>query len=185
MQVNTLSARRFEWVLEGLRAGPVEDFDVDLLDDPYAALVPTRGSLVTGWTLLIPRAPSLSLAALPDTHRARVLNLRARVTAGLAAFHHDVAWFEHGSSLKGSPIGCGVDQAHLHAVPLDFDLSALALRHCEGRGWIEVDALDPFAAVDPSRDYYYVGHKGRHFVLYPRQKVSQFFRRLIASEIGS
>ena len=38
-----------------------------------------------------------------------------------------VTMFEHGASHTGSIMGCGVDHAHVHLVPLDFNLAEEAV----------------------------------------------------------
>src|SRR5258708_2153983 len=87
---------RFSWVTLGCRQGPHPICDRDLLDDPLAAVVPTLGSLVPGWLLVVPKTESLAFAGLSGPTRRDILilarNLAAEVKATLSGAALGESW---------------------------------------------------------------------------------------------
>ena len=142
------------------------------------------GPLVSGWVLLIPRRPALNARCLPPRDLDRLASAIASARARLAP-NGDVFFFEHGAATIGSVLGCGVDQAHVHVVPLQFDLLSVALAAGMGSSWFTVDPVRPWPDIDQDRPYYIVSNTQEAYAAYPRAKQPQFFRQLIASHIGA
>lgn len=160
------------------RTGP---WDVDLTPEAPFATVPSRGAIVPGWLLVLPRHPAINIAALADKERSalrqQARSISARLNVGTAP---RTVYFEHGPTMGGTPAGCGVDHAHLHVVPLGFDLlEALPT----GMGWKVVSHGDPWADLG-RRDYLLAGYGERWLACEPVAPRSQFFRRLIAERVG-
>lgn len=176
-------AERFDWIRRGDPIGPNLECDLDLLGHQVAAVVPTIGSLVPGWTLVVPRISALSISQLSVSHRRQILDIAATVRNKVSRWASQTYFFEHGANSAGSATGCGVDQAHLHIVPLEFDLISAALREAEGE-WLEVSRDDPWMDSDTTQDYYLISNYEQAYVTYPKIKLSQFFRRIVAREIG-
>src|SRR5262249_38676442 len=124
---------RFDWVTSGLERGPHPICDRNLHDHPLAAVLPSLGSLVPGWLLVVPRVEALTIRDLPAHERAELLSL-ARAMAG-AGMGIQPYVFEHGPSKASTSMGCGVDQAHLHTVGLNRDLLSAAL-HDDSVTWM-------------------------------------------------
>ena len=177
-------ASRFDWVTLGYRRGPHQPFDADLYDFEAAAVIPTIGALVPGWVLLVPRIPLSALAAASTSERAQVLAASNEVAQDLSSFGGQNFFFEHGAAKPGSVLGCGVEQAHLHLVNLDFDLvqAALALGDCQE--WTQVDTRDPWASIPANMEYYLVSNFHQAYVTYPTKKESQYFRKVMACRLG-
>jgi hypothetical protein len=85
-------------------------------------------------------------------------------------------FFEHGPAEVGMALGCGVDHAHLHSVPLAFDL--LATLNTD-MGWRKVDPDDPWETLRGG-DYLLAGYGEKWIACEPKVAESQFFRRRIA-----
>jgi ATP adenylyltransferase len=181
--VNIASEARFEWVLAGKRQGPSFCFDIDLLDDDVAAIVPTKGSLVPGWLLVIPRVRTLSIRNLSQDHRKAVLRSAEKLKPLISDFGERIFMLEHGPCIEGLSIGCGVDQAHLHVVPLNFDLVNLC-QNVEGMAWQAINIDDPWRDIELNRNYYLIVDGKNAYVSYPEKQHSQFFRRKIAQGLG-
>ena len=177
--------RRFDWVLAHQPRGPHGcSCDVDLTPEQPIATVPTIGPLVNGWVLLIPRRSALNARCLPPGHLNRLASSIAAARARLAA-SGEVFFFEHGATTIGSDLACGVDQAHVHVVPLQFDLLSAALATRVGSDWFTVDPVRPWSDIDQDRPYYIVSNTQEAYAAYPRAKQPQFFRQVIASRIGA
>ncbi len=174
---------RFSWVTLGCRQGPHPICDRDLLDDPLAAVVPTLGSLVPGWLLVVPKTESLAFAGLSGPTRRDILILARNLAAEVKAFGRNSFILEHGPSSPASVVGCGVDQAHLHIVPLDANLSAAALADSSVR-WTPADPQDPWDGCLPGQQYYLICGSDGSYMGSPRVAQSQYFRRKIAQIVG-
>ena len=169
---------RFRWLMRD--SGPrVAPWDVDLTASEAFATVPSRGAIVEDWLLTLPRHAVINIASLARTERIALL-AQARDTAAVSnRSPHFTTFFEHGPVRVGTPAGCGVDHAHLHAVPLAFDLlEALP----DDMGWHPVDMNDPWETLG-GRDYLVIGCASTWLACEPQVPTSQFFRRQIADAV--
>lgn len=105
------------------RWAPEHPWDTVLQETPEFVVVPSRGSLVPGWVLILPKQRALCLGNLARRAIDELDRLRMFWRSKLAAaFGTSVVAWENGPCTIGASIGCGVDHAHLHLVPLDIDL---------------------------------------------------------------
>jgi hypothetical protein len=179
--------KRFSWLFEDARSNSRPLWDRVILSAPGAKTLPTLGALVPGWVLTFASRPTLNLASLEPIERRAVLDqarAAARVVAPLGA---KVFQFEHGPAFAGSVLGCGLDIAHLHTVPLSFDLIEAAKRSDLGDvEWSDVlDDSDPWASVGET-EYMVIREVASSRAVLGRVKrpVSQMIRKIIASETG-
>src|SRR5581483_7342303 len=118
--------------------------DCALWNQPLAetenfVVVPSLGSLVQGWVLIVPKNHSLSLGAMHIGFRKEIDTLEKRIKESLhAQYRKPVVSFEHGPSAVKHGTGCGIDHAHLHLVPTDCDV----LRHAQA--WLPKSATWTF-----------------------------------------
>lgn len=168
-------SHRFHW-LKGDSSSQVAPWDVDLTKTQPFATVPSKGAIVDGWLLTLPRAPVLNISLLNAEDR-RALLAQARETAiRMDGSSRRTTFFEHGPIGPNTPTGCGVDHAHLHAVPLSFDLLAELPAEMD---WRSVDPEEPWETLGTS-DYLVVGLEDTWVACEPPVPQSQFFRRRIA-----
>lgn len=164
----------------------VEDVDTPWLrDNNYCAIV-SKGALVPGWSLLCPLKHGLSLK--DDYKNETFWDFAGKAEAIIRARHGEVRVFEHGAGYEGSLTGCGTDHAHLHIVPLVFDLTTEVLRYDSTLNWVSCEARDVQEIV-AEREYLFVadkfnGYRTAGLVCMPGQPVSQFFRRIVATRLG-
>ncbi len=104
-------------------ASHTEVWNESLIESPNFVVLPSLGELVEGWVLVVPKAHFLSLAVLPDSLIPEMRDLQQIVCERLQRIYGPVAVFEHGPAGEQHTVGCGVDHAHLHLVPVDFELS--------------------------------------------------------------
>lgn len=175
---------RFDWVLNGKDQGIDPVFDVDLFPAGDFAVVPTMGSLVPGWLLLIPRQKMLSLSLMSIDQQNAVLKCVRELSPSLKNFGDRAFMFEHGALRSNTLTGCGVDQAHLHLVPLDFDLINYVIRSEDNIEWKEVSPSSPWEKIDNNRSYYLISDSEKAYIGYVISETSQFFRRKIAAGLG-
>jgi ATP adenylyltransferase len=151
----------------------------------YCAIA-SRGSLVSGWTLICPLAHKLCLAA-----DYRLPSFWDFVTTAAAIAHRRygaVQIFEHGPAAAGSQMGCGTDHAHLHLLSLPFSVADEAVEYDRDLEWLQCKAADVHKHTH-GKEYLFVsdGFEGEHTtgrLCLPKVSTSQFFRRVIATRLG-
>lgn len=126
---------------------------------------------------------------LGAAERHELNELAARMICDMGVFAGEVFAFEHGSTEIGSVVGCGVDQAHLHLVPLPFDLIAeIKSDDDNALEWSEpTEAHEYFDTVPLSGEYVSIWNPGDHVGLSGIMRVpqSQWVRRVIARKLGN
>lgn len=179
---------RFAWILDESIPRSGAACDQEILRTDHLVAVPSAGALVAGWTLIVPRRPILNLASASGNER-RAIELAASQIAGQLALEGEQIWFfEHGSRNAGGVMGCGVDQAHLHVVPLNFDLAAaIARRTSDDIAWtVATESDTPLDSLPSSGEYIAFWNMAdrRPNIGMVRRPVSQWVRRVIADELG-
>lgn len=156
-------------------------WDIPVLEGIDAAVVPTRGSLIEGWILVVPREHVLSSAALPETRKTAIWETVAESLELVKAAYGTATVFEHGAAVPSSVIGCGIDHVHFHVAPTQFDLSAAARNYSRSLdlNWV----FEERWPTDPARPFLAVSD-GEGVWRAEGQIPSQFFRRVIAAELG-
>src|ERR1039458_10394749 len=99
-------------------------WDTSLFESRNFVAIPTVGALVEGWLLVVPRTPILSFARLSTPLFSELEIFLDEIIPAIQSVYGPVSVFEHGPSCAASVVGCGVDYAHLHLVPVDCDLLA-------------------------------------------------------------
>lgn len=163
-------------------------WDVPIYETASFVAVPSLGALVPGWMLVIPRRSVLNMRMLDHAERNELRELVGRMSEDMSAFSGDLFVFEHGSEAIGSLTGCGVDQAHIHLVPLPFDLMRAAVSFNDASlQWSEPLFSDNYFDVLPATaEYVSIWHpkSGAGLSGVMRTSQSQWVRRVIAAELG-
>lgn len=179
---------RFAWITDDSMPRSGALWDREILRTENFVAVPSAGSLVAGWTLIVPRRAMLNLSQTTTAEREELDAMSTRVAHLLGEGGQEVFFFEHGSRVVGSLTGCGVDQAHLHVVPLPFDLIAVATaRTGEEIVWCDAhDAAQPLDSLPVEGEYVALWSRSnrRAKIGSVREPVSQWIRRVIAEELG-
>ena len=178
---------RFGWITDGSVSPTGAEWDQELLRTERFVALPSVGALVPGWTLVVPRRPLLSLAESSTDERTELATIVDSIALALRRQDGEVFCFEHGSRMTGSLTGCGVDQAHLHVVPLPFDLIEVALRHGDGAiEWSRPKRSTTPLELLPDGDYVAIWRNSDRMTLIGRvlHPTSQWVRRVIAAELG-
>ena len=163
-------------------ASPTSVWNQPLFESENFAVLPSLGALVEGWLLLFPKRHFLSMGALPSYIRDEFSLMKSRVTELVTSAYERPVIFEHGAGGNHRTVGCGVDHAHLHFVPLALDLEAAARdllpRDAMWHGATLVDCCDAYAS---GRDYLYLEQQsGRGRIAVSETIGSQVFRKAIA-----
>jgi ATP adenylyltransferase len=132
--------------------------------------------------MAVPREHRLALAGALPAARSDLVGLVARAQARLRKTFGPAALFEHGAYEPQSTFGCGIDHAHLHLVPLSFDLAELVVGSERGGRW---SPSGPPWARTATGPYLTVSSDGKSWwTATPKEAPRQFFRSVIAAAIG-
>lgn len=157
-----------------------------LFEFPNFVALPSLGALVEGWLLLVPKKHFICMGALPDTFVTEMQEIKNFLCSVVQQSYGSVCVFEHGPSKSNQSVGCGVDHAHLHILPMTFDLgSAVNPFLPEGVRWSEAGIKECQTAFTQGTDYLYLEQpisSGR--IAINQRFGSQLFRRAIAAQIN-
>ena len=181
-----VKSRKFEWIVDSRIPQPTNEWDVEVAGNCHFSVVPSLGSLLPGWVLVVPRRRLINLHMLTPEERLSLDRLCSEVHRPLSIFRGSIFEFEHGSTFEGSVMGCGVDQAHLHIVPLPFDLIQAAKKISKGEiTWLEVDRVsDLWSCVPDSQEYVMIREPGgRSAIGLMTHPESQWLRKVISANL--
>jgi hypothetical protein len=127
------------------------------------------------------------MVALPDSLIPEMQELKGTVCTFLQDTYGAVSAFEHGPGQKERKVGCGVDHAHLHLLPVDFDLSVAVSPYLPvGARWSSTNLAECRGAVQDGEDYIYLEQPIGNVRIVRHQNLgSQLFRRAIAAQLGA
>jgi ATP adenylyltransferase len=156
-----------------------------LENDSFAALA-SIGALVEGWSLIVPKQHQISMRNIyRDQEFKRFVNF---VTPKLIEKYGSIIAFEHGSNKEGSITACGTDHAHLHLVPFKSLFSKMIESELI---WKKCRVSELLPNVEKNEYLFYSELQNNkewndpigYFTLLEKP-VSQFFRHLIAEQVG-
>lgn len=179
---SSVTSGKFHWLFVGGQPDVHRRCNTIIAETENFAVVPSLGSLVAGWLIIVPKFPIGRVADLGYEVRDEFKNLVDRCIDKVESEFGQAFVFEHGG-YAGSKVSCGVDQAHLHIVPLGFDLFDVAIRSAE-EPWVAADEFAlPYDLCDRS-EYWYVSDQKRAVAIAAKEAKSQWFRKLIAQQTG-
>lgn len=157
-----------------------------LFESEHFVVLPSLGALVEGWLLLVPKNHFICIGALPESVIAEMEGIKAVVSSFLTECYGKFSVFEHGPHVEKLQIGCGVDHAHLHFVPLTFDLAnAVEPFLPTGIMWSSARHQDCQNAFLRGQDYLYLEQPlGNGKIALHTAFDGQLFRRGIAATLG-
>lgn len=179
---SAVSRGKFHWLFLDEQAVARTRYDAIVAETDHFAVVPSLGSLVPGWLIVVPKFPLGRIADLDKDHRREFESLVARCIETVETEFGQTFIFEHGGN-EGSKVSCGVDQAHLHIVPLDFDLITAALQSTCERSVTKDGFIFPYDICNRN-EYWFVSDQKRTISIEASKPESQWFRKLIAQRTG-
>lgn len=160
--------------------------DTILFQTSNFCVVPTRGALVEGWVLIVPKDPVISFGFLPTDLWPEAIDLLERTRRAISTIYGGAVCFEHGPVVTGTTVGCGVDHAHLHVLPFFgnvFDNIPSELNRTVS--WRNAHSIkDTIGFRQDSTPYLYFEDDNGARICDSSNAPSQFFRRVIAAMIG-
>lgn len=165
--------------------------DSILLESGNFVVVPTYGSIVEGWVMIVSKHHYLSVGELLFQNRLNseihheFQKLKEAVIDKLRlSYNLNIAIFEHGPAKCFEKVGCGIDHLHLHVLPLEFNLlhEATLYKRFE---WLTVDDIhNPLTYFSKGQPYLYIQQNMKEYISTNHEIPSQFFRRVIANKLN-
>jgi diadenosine tetraphosphate (Ap4A) HIT family hydrolase len=153
-----------------------------LLDGPFRVL-PTLGQIAEGHLLIVPVPHLCAVADLPNGSLGELENLCQQVRSVLRGEYGECVFFEHGMREAGSG-GCGIDHAHIHAVPVRAD-GVLDILMQEFQGSNVHSLVDMKTGLDQNSSYLFFEDASSQRHVFPVKHLpSQYMRKLVAESIG-
>lgn len=161
-----------------------EFYNKILFESENFIVIPTLGSLVEGWLLIVPKNEYLSLQCIDNDLLLSELEVLSHSVGELMVKEFGcVTMFEHGAVQPKSTVGCGVDFAHLHLVPINFDLIQGVEKFLDIKyNWKKVSGLkDAIQNSEKGIEYLFLSdYLGNSFITQSGKIQSQLFRKVIA-----
>lgn len=183
LEVNKMDNCRFCGIANGDKNVQKSENEKMAESEKYFA-ISSVGALVEGWTLVVPKQHCCSMKELYSEEE--FVAFANQLVCVLTACYGPVIAFEHGPNREGSDTSCGTDHAHIHIVPYHSLVAKLDNMEME---WQACNASQVSELVGGNEYLFYCephgkweDPDGRVHIL--QESISQFFRRVIADELG-
>jgi len=162
-------------------------FDVPIIREKDFFAIASLGGFIDGWSLVCPNNHRANL--LVDYEGGALYDTVGSVVEAVECEFGPAVVFEHGPRGEASETGCGTCHAHMHVVPFGGSILALSKVADSSLSWQTVCVSDLQAVVGDSEYLFaadaYDGSRTVGAVAVLSAPRSQFFRRVLASAIGS
>jgi hypothetical protein len=154
----------------------------------HSVVLPTLGMIVPNWFLIVPYLHTLNFAQQPAAAQVEIPILASMIFDAVGVGDDDLLVFEHGAQNVGSPVGCGLDHAHVHVLVASTSFVNAVWSAMETA--LQTSSTDMALAglhhgVEVNQSYYLAWRRSRRLVEQPAvDGLSQRFRRLVASTAG-
>lgn len=182
-----LGSQRFTAILSESQCASLP-CDHVLSESNDCLVVPTLGSILPNWLLVIPRQQTINYVQW-----RKVTGLEPSQIVNDVMAMHDISseraiWFEHGPANPGSIVGCGVDHAHLHIIagaPFSFDDFVATSMRMSALNWERLPPAEVHRSLSDGNSYLMAASGNRGVIAENVDNVgSQFFRRVVATLSG-
>lgn len=168
-------------------------FDKIIWSNNDFVIVPAKGALVEGYLLIITKEHHLCMAELSCQLLSDLSKIKSFIREILSKEFMPPIFFEHGPACqtdKGDKGGACIDHAHMHCVPFKTDILPISPSYPQLVKFENVVKLETYEDIKyqimRNKSYlYYENQKMDKFLIFASSVPSQFFRRLMAMEIGA
>lgn len=146
-------------------------------------VLPSLGQIVEGHVLLIPQRHLTSMAELAVDGDDQLQMLMCQIRTALRSLYGKCLFFEHGIRRAGSG-GCGIDHAHMHALPLSGGGMLNTLMQSFEGSRIH-NLADIPRTIPPESSYlFFESSVGERYAFAAPNMPSQYMRKLACESIG-
>jgi len=157
-----------------------------LFESDNFRVIPSLGAMVEGWILLIPKDHYISFSEMDDVRLKEAEMMCDKVYSLLEGLYQSkIVSFENGASSRNNKIGCGVDYAHIHFVPIEIDLKKiLDLEYQTELEWKSVKSIQDIKSYQNDSYFYIKNNNNERYITRAINPRSQVIRKGIANLIG-
>jgi len=163
-------------------------YNKTLLESENFKVIPSLGSMVEGWVLIVPKKHYLSFGYLEAYYFEELNELHCELSSKLKKIYNkNIISFENGSFTSGSSIGCGVDYAHIHYVPIDIDIKQKVNdAYNNTLSWQKISSLLSVKnTIENLSSYLFIEDvNSQKFLCEIDKPYSQLIRQIIANHLG-
>lgn len=153
-----------------------------LVDGPFRIL-PTLGQITEGHLLIVPDKHACALADLSGEQTEQLEDLCLKLKLVLRRAYGECVFFEHGMRGIGSG-GCGIDHAHMHAVPVKANgVLTILMQQFDGSTVGSLGEVKKNLSCNSSY-LFFEDFSGQRYVFPVDNLPSQYMRKLVADSIG-
>jgi diadenosine tetraphosphate (Ap4A) HIT family hydrolase len=149
--------------------------------DENLFITPDIAPLVKGHFLIVPNEHLLSFAEANDSVKKSLKKAKEFLSQTVFENNKKVLFFEHGAVKGLSNCDC-VDHAHIHALPISFDIDSFVKNSDYVKTQKQIATNEALSALAESTQPYLYYEMGLEKWVYPVDNIpSQFFREIVAS----
>jgi len=156
------------------------------LENKHFIVVPSISPIVEGHLLIIPKYHIKNLASTKSYNLDRFFEIMDKTIAKLLPLNKEFFFFEHGVGHDGY-LGCGIDHAHLHIIPIKSDLSNIIINKISSvyNNNSNNNLKKVLSNADINNSYLLFGNDitRAHYVI-SSQIPSQYIRKMVSNELG-
>ena len=156
------------------------DWNKPLSESKNFVVLPSLGSFIPNWLLVLPKEEQISFAKVNKEHFLELQDLVNHITHKLDMKYYSI--FEHGPLVAKSKVGCSKDYAHIHIVPHEIKMNNPLLSEYKWKkfdNWISL-----LNSIDKNKEYLFFGKGEQWFLTQSMDFQSQFFRKIIANDLN-
>ncbi|KAA6344188.1 hypothetical protein EZS27_008159 [termite gut metagenome] len=166
----------------------IEFYNKRLYETENFVVIPSLGSIVEGWLLIVPKKYFISYGYIQLVPLYDELELLIDyIGSFVKKIYGDFVVFENGAYCQNKLVGCGVDYAHIHIVPTTYNLINIIENEFEiYYDWKQIDTIKKSANyICNDQPYlYYRSQQNESFITTNENIPSQLFRKALALAMG-
>jgi len=150
-------------------------------------VLPSLGQIVEGYSLIVPKSHYTCIGSLPERLIEELIALKKEVVSLYSQLYSDVIFFEHGCISDVIKGGSCVTHCHLNLIPIKTQKNLVKAIS----GYLEMPAKELRTYHELRSQYmkkvpylFYEDSCGKIFLFETPILPSQFFRQLLAKELG-
>ena len=156
-----------------------------VFETEHFACVPSIGSFVEGYLLVIPKRHFLSSLVMPASYIEELLSVIPSISNFYSAvYHKKLVMYEHGAANEQNVGGMSVVHAHLHFVPCSQQI----ITKCPEFSFIKFQSLSEaseYYSAHQNRPYLLLKDVDGNFYVSMSDKIpSQYFRKRVCDVCG-
>ena len=160
--------------------------DRTVMDTPCFTVLPSLGSFVRGYLLIIPKQHALSFLSLSHEHLSELDTIESKIAAFFKKIYgKKYILFEHGSSDESNVGGMSVVHAHIHMLPCTTAIMPYSKEYTYLSFDSFAEASEYYRANAFGRPYLLCKDiDGRIYLSFAEKIPSQYFRSLVCDLIA-